>query len=444
VPAAYGALVHEAAHLAHSRWHTPPDTPAILTQVAMLLEESRAENHHRTRRRGDRRWIRHAVTQLVSPDDAPVDDPWHAGAAAALLLARVDARILAGKDVRGVRAAVTGVLGRKKLAALRDIWRRAHTTGDTDAQAMIDLAWQWCRTLGIDPTTQPDPPKPDPGVFPGRLAAAIAGYLAAALGITTGEYTARQIAARYGAPAVWSPRDPTQAERRAARHLAARLRQARAHHPEPGRQPSPLPPGRLRTRAAITAQAQRAAGAVPTAAPWQRPAPLPPDKPTLHLAVLVDVSGSMHSFAGPMSSAGWILAHAAHHNQAVTTMIAFGDQVTLLIPPRQHPTQVPRMRAIDGTEQFTDAVKLADQLLDLRHHRTLRMLAVVSDGGFADIPAAQKLVTTLHRAGCAVLWLQPAGPRCHTFADTTTIPVTDPADAIGHIADAAVTALERA
>jgi uncharacterized protein with von Willebrand factor type A (vWA) domain len=203
-------------------------------------------------------------------------------------------------------------------------------------------------------------------------------------------------------------------------------------------------PTRLRTRAAITAEAQRAAGSIPSATPWQRRTQLPPDKPTLHLAVLVDVSGSMHSFAAPMSSAGWILAHAAHRNQAVTTTIAFGDRVTLLVPPRQRPTRVLEMTAFDGTEEFIDAVKLADRLLDLRHRRSLRMLAVVSDGQYVDIPAVQKLITTLHRAGCAVLWLQPAELECHTFADVTTVPVEDPLDAIEHIATAAITALAHA
>ena len=95
-------------------------------------------------------------------------------------------------------------------------------------------------------------------------------------------------------------------------------------------------------------------------------------------------------------------------------------------------------------EEFVAAVKLADRLLDLRHRRTLRILAVVSDGCYQDIPAAQKLITTLHHAGCAVLWLRPHGLSGHTFADTTTITVADPIEAIRHIADAAVTAVENA
>src|SRR6266542_1337022 len=240
------------------------------------------------RRRGDRRWLRHVVTTLINPDDAPVDDAWHAGQLAGLLLARVDARILTARDVRSARAAVAAVLGRKRLAQLRDVWKTAHTVDDTDADTMIELAWRWCRILGIDPNRHPNVPTPDLGMFAGQLAAAITDYLAAAAGLTPAEYVAQAMAGRHGAPALWTRRDPTTAERHAARHLAARLRRARTHTDEPGRQPAAIPPGRLRTRHAITVAAQRDAGTIPTAAPWQRRANMPPHKPTLHLGVLVD------------------------------------------------------------------------------------------------------------------------------------------------------------
>ncbi len=442
-PVAYGLLIHEGGHAAHTRWQTPPGTPAVVADVALLLEESRAEGRQRTRRRGDRRWLRHAVTSLLHVDDAPVDDAWHAGQVAGLLLARVDARIITHKDARTARAAVTTVLGRKRLAALREIWRQAHTTADTDADTMIELAWRWCRLLGVDPNRQPYPPTADLGAFPGLLAAALTDYLAVAAGITTAAYTARHLADSYPVPATWRRRDPTTAEQAAARHLADRLARARAH-PEPAAAPEVLPPGRLRTRQAVTADAQVAAGTVPTATPWQRRTHTPPPKPTLHLGVLVDVSDSMRSYAAPLSTAGWILAHAAHRNQAVTATIAFGPATTLLIPPRARPTQVLEMATSGGTATFVDAVKLADQLLGLRRTRTLRLLAVVSDGDLDDIEAPQRLITTLHRAGCAVLWLRPTDSYGHTFDHTTTITVTDPVDAIARISDAATAAIANA
>ncbi|GAA3913812.1 VWA domain-containing protein [Actinoplanes auranticolor] len=442
VPTGYGLLVHGAAHAAHSRWSTPPGTPPILAHVAELLEESRAEGRQRQRRRADRRWLRHTVTALLDPGTAPVDDAWHAGTLAALMLARVDARIITNKDVRAVRAAVTGVLGRQRLKALREIWQHAHTVDDTDADTMIELARRWCQILDIDADQQRSVPAADPGEFPGRLSQAIADYLAAAYGLTPGQYAARVLQHRHSPPEDWQRSDPTEQQRSAARELAARLARARTRNPEPGVKPSLIPPGRLRTRHAITADAQTAHGQLPTAAPWQQRTQLPPPKPTLHLAILVDLSGSMTTYADELSSAAWIFAHAARRSEAVTATIGFGSHTSVLVAPGARPRQVLHMPTGGGTTTFPEAVKVADQLLDLRHGRTLRMLAVVSDGKLANIAAGQKLITALHRAGCAVLWLQPFGLPGYTFTDATTLTVADPVDAVAQIANTAITALE--
>ena len=440
VPTGYGLLVHEAAHAVHTRWQIPSDTPPVVAQAAMLLEESRAEHRQRSRRRGDRRWLRHAVTTLITPDDTPIDDPWHAGKLAGLLLARVDARILTSRDVTAGRAAVTAILGRPRLRALRDLWRAAHNAGDDDATTMIDLARQWCSLLGINPDTDPQPPTADPGLFAGTLAAAITDYQAAAHTSSVADYRAATIATTHRAPATWTRRDPTDVERRAARHLATRL--AAAHTtPEPATQPTRTPPGRLRTRHALTAQAQIDAGSIPTATPWQRRTHQPPPRPRLHLAVLLDVSGSMTDYTGPMSSAAWILAHAAGRTHAATTSIAFGPTVTLLTPPHTRPDQVLDITVAGGTDTFTHAIKLADELLHLRRPDTTRLLCVVSDGYLTDRDAAQKLLTTLHHTGCRTLWLEPAGHSAPPFADTTVLLVDDPTTTITAIANAACAAL---
>jgi hypothetical protein len=445
VPTGYGLLVHGAAHAAHSRWTAPHGTAPILAEVADLLEESRAEGRQRGRRRCDRRWLRHTTnTILIDPRTAPVDDLWHAGVLAALLLARVDARILTSKDVRGIRAAVTAVLGRSRLRRLREVWKQAHLVDDTDATTMIELARRWCEILDIDANRHRTVPTADAGQFPGRLEQALTDFLAAALGLTLADYRVQVLDRRHQAPGDWPSVPPTAEQHAAARTLAARIRQARTRHRETVRRGAVLPPGRLRTRHAITADAQLAAGQTPTAQPWQQRTPQPPPKPTLHLAVLVDLSGSMYAYAAELSSAAWIFAHAAHRGQAVTTTIGFGDRTTLLVPPNSRPHQVLHLQPEGGTYTFGDAVTLADRLLDLRHGRALRLLAVVSDGDLADKPAAQKLITTLHRAGCGVLWLHPADLDNHTFTDTTTITVADPVDAVTRIADAAVTAIENA
>jgi hypothetical protein len=444
VPTGYGLLVHEAAHGAHTHWRIPDGTPPVVAEVADLLEESRAEGRHRQRRRGDRRWLRHTVTTLLLPTKVDVDDLWHAGQLAGLLLARVDARIITAKEVRTVRAAVTAVVGKQRLRKLKELWKQAHACDDTDATTMIDLAWQWCRVLGINPDLQPHVPVPDPGVFAGRLAAALTDYLAATLGMTPGALIDHQLTHTHAAPASWTRRDSTSEEVAAARQLGRRLQYARTQHREQSTAPSAVPPGRLRTRQAITADAQVAAGMIPTAQQWQRRTTQPPIKPTLHLAVLVDISGSMNDYARQLSSAGWILANGARRSDAVTTTIAFDDTATLLIAPRQKPTQVIQMRARGATNGFCEAVKLADQVLDLRRRTSLRMLAVVSDGDLPNPTAAQKLITTLHRSGCPVLWLRPKGMTGTTYADTTTIEVADPTHAVDEICTAAINALAHA
>jgi hypothetical protein len=297
VPTGYGLLVHGAAHAAHSRWTTPPGTPPILADVADMLEESRAEGRQRGRRRGDRRWLRHVVKTLLDPDDAAVDDAWHAGQLAGLLLARVDARIVTSKDVRAVRAAVTGVLGRKRLRQLRDIWREAHTCGDTDADTMIALARRWCQVLGIDPDQQYTPPVPDAGQFSGRLAAALVDYLAVASGVTPAEYAASLLARRHSPPSEVDPQGPDRAG--TTRGPRPRRTAAAGPHPAPRTwpaalsdptRPAPRPAGHHRrstNRRRATADGRPVAATRPTATRETPSAPGGPGRP-------VRIDGPLH------------------------------------------------------------------------------------------------------------------------------------------------------
>jgi Mg-chelatase subunit ChlD len=156
---------------------------------------------------------------------------------------------------------------------------------------------------------------------------------------------------------------------------------------------------------------------------------------------LVDNSGSMTSYSTPLSSAAWILAHAAHTHHATTATITFGPSVTLLTPPRHKPQHVHEIQPAGGTDTFPDAIKLADQLLQLRRPGTTRLLTVVSDAHLANPDAAQQLLTTLHHTGCRILWLAPTGISATPFTHTTTIQIADPVEATTHISRAALDAL---
>lgn len=453
VPVAYGVLLHEVAHVIHSHWDPPPSVPPVVREAALLLEESRIEGRYRAARPRDRRWLRRAVTSIIDPTDTPTDTKWSAAYAAGLLLARIDAKILYPGDVREPRRAITTVLGRRLLKGLRDIWREAHTVGDTDTTRMIDLGERWCRLLGIDPTVTPG--LPADGAATSTIAAAIAGALDAILHNPADYPHPKSAEPRSDGPGIhvdtdtpitWTERAARDAERQAANRLTGLLRRARHREPARTREPSSAPPGRLRTRAAVTLAAQRASGAIPTAQPWLRTVRRPVPDPELTVGILVDASGSMRDFAKPMSSAAWILAHAATRAGATTATLAFGDRITVLIPPGRRPAKVRDMRADAGTERFVEACAEADRLLHLTTPGTARLLVVVSDGHYVNPDESQATITRLHKTGCAVLWLAPdhKGWPSRVYDNTSSITVDDPATCVNLIGQAAIDALIRA
>ncbi|WP_371409323.1 VWA domain-containing protein [Micromonospora zamorensis] len=453
VPVAYGVLLHECAHVIHSQWDPPPTVAPVVREAALLLEESRIERRYRDTRPRDRRWLRRAITSIIDPADTPTDTLWSAAYAAGLLLARVDARILYPADVREARRAITTVLSRKLIRGLRAIWREAHTIGDTDTTRMIELGERWCRLLGIDPTINPGLPADDAATS--AIAAAISGALDTILHNPADTPEPASDSSRPHPPGIhvdtdtpitWTERDARDAERHAANRLTALLRRARHREPARTREPSSAPPGRLRTGAAVTLAAQRAAGAIPTAQPWQRTVRRPVPDPELTVGILIDASGSMEDFAEPMSSAAWIVAHAATRAGATTATLAYGDRITVLIPPGRRPTTVRDMQADAGTERFVEACAEADRLLHLSAPGTGRLLVVVSDGHYVNPDESQATITRLHHTGCAILWLAPdnKGWPPRVYDNTTTITVDDPTTCINLIGQAAIEALTRA
>lgn len=453
VPVAYGVLLHEVAHVIHSHWDPPPSVPPVVREAALLLEESRIEGRYRAARPRDRRWLRRAVTSIIDPTDTRTDTKWSAAYAAGLLLARVDAKILYPGDVREPRRAITKILGRKLLKGLRDIWREAHTVGDTDTTRMIHLGERWCRLLGIDPTHTPGLPADDAATS--TITTAIAGALDAILHNPADYPHPASAEPRSDGPGIhvdtdtpitWTERAPRDTERQAANRLTALLRRARHREPARTLEPSSAPPGRLRTRAAVALAAQRATGAIPTAQPWQRTVRRPVPDPELTVGVLIDASGSMRDFAKPMSSAAWILAHAAARAGATTATLAFGDRITVLIPPGRRPAKVRDMRADAGTERFVEACAEADRLLHLTTSGTARLLVVVSDGHYVNPDESQATITRLHHTGCAVLWLAPDHKSwpAKVYDNTTTVTVDDPTTCVNLIGQAAIDALTRA
>ncbi|WP_338672607.1 hypothetical protein V1460_06190 [Streptomyces sp. SCSIO 30461] len=489
-PVAWGAFTHEAAHAAHSRWTTPPPLRGTaLDAAAQMLEESRAERAHLARRPADRTFLRSALHTLVLADFTAQTpgDAWQAGLAAALILARRDAEILDPDETLPVQQAVSGILGPHRLDTLQTIWTAAHTTADEDTQSMLEHARAWCQALGA----APDKPEPAPDARCGHI-----GELAEAIGNATARVTANEAAQREAqaratatrtartrakaaqaahareaartAQKVFAPgarpftpdsqrgkgqrlsspvtgtRPPTPAEKAAAGQLARVLRAAAFRERTITVTASAAPPGRLSMRGALARDAQKAAGAMPTAQPWIRTQRRQGPTPPLRVGIAVDVSGSMQAAAAPIASAAWIVAKAAALTDpdSRTATIAYRRSLTAITMPGRAPTTVTEFDAAGGGHSLAEATDALTAALDLTTPGAGRLLVIASDGYYrpAEAATAAERVTALRAAGCAVLWLA-FDPDPRPLPGTTLLELTDPAQAAAVIGKAATRAL---
>jgi hypothetical protein len=408
---------------------------------------------------------------------------WAAAHAAGLLLARVDAGVLDEDETRVLAATVTAVLGEDRLQALRGLWQAAQTTPDDDTETMLDLGRAWCATLGVDPE-DPDPSEAFAGRpfgaewTPSPLTTAVAATLRAVAAAeappdtrtpaqdkaaarraeqaarATAERAARIVFAAadpgghatFGTTSITGQRPPTPAEQAAARRLARALKQAATRDRVATTTTSATPPGRLRMRDALAADAQRAAGAVPTAEPFTRTTRRHTPSPPLRVGIACDVSGSMTAVAPAIASAAWILARAvAHVPDAKAATVIYGRYVRPVTRPGQTPTEVPVFPAADATERFTRAVDALDSALDLSRPGAARLLVIVSDGLYTpdELRTGQQRVTRLRASGCGVLWIA-LDHGTHPMTGATLLVLPDPAAAPEAIARAATEALRRA
>jgi hypothetical protein len=344
------------------------------------------------------------------------------------------------------------------------VWCIAHTTADDDAEAMLELGRRWCNILGTDPhSPAPEPEHEGEGEGdaessrPSPLAEAITATLTAvaladAPPIPTGpgkakereaEKAARDRAARAaravfgpsgeGATAISGTRAPTRDEQAAAhRERVATVTT------------SATPPGRLRMRGALAADAQRAAGATPTAEPFTRTTRRHVPAPPLRLGIACDVSGSMGAFAKPVASAAWILARAAAHvTDASSATVIFGNHVRAITHPGRNPARVREFPAKDGTERFCETVDALDAALEFTRPGAARLLVIASDGIFigpGELTGGQERITRLIKHGCGVLWLA-LGDGALVMDGAHLVTLTNPADAATAIGQAATRAL---
>ncbi|MEU4922258.1 hypothetical protein AB0G29_23260 [Streptomyces parvus] len=487
-PAAWGVFVHEAAHAAHSVWTPPAGADPRVVEAAFLLEESRAEGAHLTRRPTDRTYLRTSARTLVMPDIAhpTLQGIEHAASVAALILGRRDVGILDAGETRAVADLCEKVLGADLLATLTRVWTAAHQCADHDATTMLAHAQEWCDALDIAAPALPVPENlvdllsGAVGVVMDSTAATDAADLAEqaaannamaaqskaqaqdraqrasqrhqAAATAKSVFNARGTVSPDGTPAprsnpVTGTRRPTAAEQSAASRLSRALRAAAYRERTEERTTSPTPPGRLNMRAALARDAQRAAGSVPTAEPFthtrRRNSPTPP----LRVGIAVDVSGSMRAACAPVASAAWIVARAAALTDpdSLTATIAYDRHLTALTrPTHRAPERVTTFEANGGAHNLGDAIDALDHGLSLSLPGAGRLLVIVTDAQYRsdETAAAVTRVKQLTTAGCAVLQLTLTA-RSHHLPGTTLLHLPRPSSAPAAIATAATDAIRR-
>ncbi len=493
----WGLLTHECGHAKHTAWEPPEDAPPAVVEAAMLLEEPRMEAAQVRRRPDDRHWLRASATNLIladtdatNPARAPQMTKTNAAHTAALLLARVDGGILTDTETAPVAAVVENILGADLLAELRGLWREALRTADDDTDTMIDLGRRWCQAIGTDP----DNPNPDLSADPGEsgdpdpsggsgvpspltqaIGQALANVTRAVAQETPPQDPAAQAAAQqaakdaaheaneatarivfsatrrnprgHGATTAAGTRAPTADERTAARVLARALSTAGVRERVAVKSTSPIPPGRLRMRGALAADAQRAAGATVTAEPFTRTTRRVAPAPPLRLGIACDVSGSMGYLRRPVASTAWILAHAAARATVpvTTATVIYGAHVRPITHPGTVPDHVTEFEANDSSHDLATAAAALDGALKLSHPGAARLLVIVSDGHYDhyERTAARTQVDRLRASGCAVLWLT-TDDRDNPFDGVTVHQLTSPTTTAHAIGRAATTALRTA
>jgi hypothetical protein len=212
-----------------------------------------------------------------------------------------------------------------------------------------------------------------------------------------------------------------------------------------------VPPGRLKSSAAVRRSAQQSQGIPVTAEPWRQTVRKHVDQPPVTVGIMVDISGSMRWAEQPVAELAWSIAHAVNRNEGTTATVAYGERVHAVTKPGESPKAMRTFDASGGTEEVAGALKALDGGLHLTNGRGVRMLVNVSDGQYTH-SQREKATAILRRMtanGVKVLWIDAdgggwAGTTPITMPGVTTVKVKRGADLADVLAPAITKALSEA
>jgi hypothetical protein len=467
-----------------------------------LLEEPRMEAHgvrefpsDTLRGRFVRRALQAAVTDVILPAFAeqvmaaavsgqPLTRDL-AGRATAYLQARTHYRVVEPAMLDPLRSVWSAVLGEEDLAALDDLYARVVWIPDGELDRLDEAARAYRQIVGaLDPPPtaggageaggRGDPagdggPGEDDGDQAGGGAAAesLADALEQAIATAradqlkeldedidlgqvlehaaaSGERSSELGRGRgTGLPTGRLPdrgvdRPPYPDEVQHARRYATRLRQAIT---QGTRQiDKRTPGGRFDGRAYTRGRAEQAAGRPVTTHPWRvtRQVAAPIQEP--HVGLIIDTSGSMAGYEHALGPIAWILTDGLRQIGGRCATALFGNSAALLSDGTRPIALVPGIRTGGGTAFAGDAIGLVSDQLEMNNPRRPRFVYVISDGGWADTRTGVERIRGLAELGVPTIHLSIGIAPLSVECDRITV-ITDPAQALDHIAADTVAAL---
>lgn len=455
-PKGTGAIMHEAFHAKFSRWSMPQayeDLKADEYQALVLLEESRIEFQGLQSMPNARPFLRACAMEIVIGDikeDMEKQTPTKSLTnLIGLVHARIDAGILEEHEVANVMELVTNQIPANVVEQLRTIARSAQMHDEhTDATDLYPLAIEWarivrelCKENGEDENSNEGMSKALKDMISDVLDAmeeakeeiSISNYeelseqesledrkeeVSAKADEAKEQHENREVAKEVfskssGAGSTRSnsvlvdTRSPNSDELIAAVTIGQWLEKAKYRERDEHEIASIVPPGRLRTRAIVQNEALKSRGVNQRVEPFRRTVRKHTDDPTLHVGVMVDISGSMGSAMQPMATTAWVMSEAVNRIQGECAMVYFGNDVFPTLKAGQRLKDVSIYSAPDGTEKFGKAFSALDGALNLLHGNGARLLVIVSDGQYTseEDKNATTIVKKCEEAGVAILWL---------------------------------------
>jgi hypothetical protein len=234
-------------------------------------------------------------------------------------------------------------------------------------------------------------------------------------------------------------RPPYPDEVQHARRYATRLRQAitRGTRQIDKRTPG----GRFDGRAYARGRAEQAAGRPVSTHPWRvtRRVSAPIQEP--HVGLIIDTSGSMAGYEYALGPIAWILTDGLRQIGGRCATALFGNSAALLADGIRPLPRVPGIRTGGGTAFAGDALELVSDQLEMTNPRRPRFVYVLSDGGWTDTRAGVERIRRLAELGVPTIHLSIGIAPLSVECDRVTV-ITDPAQALDHIAADTVAALQ--